>query len=48
MPEISQIEVTKIAIKFFNLDQLTQEMSQIEANTSGYEFRIIFGTNNWF
>ena len=46
LPEIAQIEVTEIAIKFFNLDQLTQKMSQIEANTSGYEFRFFFGANN--
>ena len=48
MPEISQTEVTEIAIKFFNLDQLTQKMSQIEANTCGYEFKLIFHANNWF
>ena len=33
LPEISQIEVTEVAIKLFNLDQLTQKMSQIEAKT---------------
>ena len=36
----------KNAIKFFNLAQLTWKMSQIEANTYGYEFRLISDANN--
>ena len=38
LPEISQVGLTKIAINFFKLNQLTSKMSQIEANTCGYEF----------
>ena len=42
------VEVTKIAIIFFKLDQLTWKMVQIEAYTYGFECRLIFGANNWF
>ena len=43
-----RVEVTKIAIFFFKLDQSTWKMFQIEANTYGFECRLIFGANIWF
>ena len=42
------IGVTKIVIKFFKIDQLTWKLSQIEADTCGCKFRLIFGANIWF
>ena len=42
--KFSQVGATKIAIKFFRLDQLTLRWFKIEAKTYGYVFRLIFGT----
>ena len=43
--KFSQVGATKIAIKFFKLDQSTLKWSQIEAKTYGCVYRLIFGTN---
>ena len=43
--KFSQVGATKIAIKFFKLNQLTCKWSQIEANTHDSVYRLIFGTN---
>ena len=42
-PEISQVGLTKIAINFSNLNQSASKMSQIEANTCGFEFSLTSG-----
>ena len=41
-PEISQVGLIKIAINFFKVNQLTSKISQIEANTCGFESRLFF------
>ena len=43
-----RVEVTKIALIFVKLNQSTWKMFQIEANTYGFECRLIFGANIWF
>ena len=47
-PEISLVGLTKIAIRFFKLNKMTTKITQIEADTCGFEFRITFGVKILF